>query len=99
MKISVVFEFNSTNSFSADTNLDTFRFKKTEKENIWMAVEKMRKGKRKFERKRTSYKLCREEMCVTEELNCGTATVNKDFVVLLAIYLGSDDSNQGEDLN
>ena len=99
MKISVVFEFNSTNSFSADTNLDTFRFKKTEKENIWMAVEKMRKGKRKFERKRKSYKLCREEMGVTEELNCGTATVNKDFVVLLAIYLGSDDSNQGEDLN
>ena len=26
MKISVVFEFNSTNSSSADTNLDTFRF-------------------------------------------------------------------------
>ena len=26
MTISVVFEFNSTNSSSADTNLDTFRF-------------------------------------------------------------------------
>ena len=26
MKISVVFEFNSTNSSSADTNLDTFSF-------------------------------------------------------------------------
>ena len=26
MKISVVFEFNSTNSSSADTNLNTFRF-------------------------------------------------------------------------
>ena len=26
MKISVAFEFNSTNSSSADTNLDTFRF-------------------------------------------------------------------------
>ena len=78
MKISAVFEFNSTNSSSADTNLDTFRFyqkfykvarylatwqfkeglKETEKENIWMAVEKMRKGKRKFERKRKRYKLC-----------------------------------------
>ena len=26
MKIIVVFEFNSTNSSSADTNMDTFRF-------------------------------------------------------------------------
>ena len=26
MKISAVFEFNSTNSFSSDTKLDTFRF-------------------------------------------------------------------------
>ena len=26
MKISFVLEFNSTNSFSADTNLDTFRY-------------------------------------------------------------------------
>ena len=34
-----------------------------------MAVEKMRKGKRKFERKMKRYKLCREEMDVTEELN------------------------------
>ena len=44
------------------------RLKETEKENIWMAVEKMRKGKRKFERKRKRYKLCREEIDVTEEL-------------------------------
>ena len=42
--------------------------KETEKENIWMAVEKMRKRKRKFERKRKKYKLCREEMDVIEEL-------------------------------
>ena len=33
-----------------------------------MAVEKMRKGKRKFERKRKRYKLCRGEMNVREEL-------------------------------
>ena len=33
-----------------------------------MAVEKMRKGKKKFERKRKRYKLCREEIDVTEEL-------------------------------
>ena len=33
-----------------------------------MAVEKMRKGKRKFERKRKIYKICREEINVTEEL-------------------------------
>ena len=33
-----------------------------------MAVEKMRKGKRKVERKRKRYKLCREEMYATEEL-------------------------------
>ena len=33
-----------------------------------MAVEKMRKGKKKFERKRKSYKLCRKEIDVTEEL-------------------------------
>ena len=31
-----------------------------------MAVEKMRKGRRKYERKRKRYKLCREEMKVTE---------------------------------
>ena len=33
-----------------------------------MAVEKMRKGKKKFERKRKRYNLCREEIDVTEEL-------------------------------
>ena len=33
-----------------------------------MAVEKMRKGKRKFERKKKRCKLCREEMDVAEEL-------------------------------
>ena len=33
-----------------------------------MAVEKMSEGKRKFERKRKRYKLCREEMDVTKEL-------------------------------
>ena len=33
-----------------------------------MAVEKMTKGKKKFERKRKRYKLCREEIDVTEEL-------------------------------
>ena len=33
-----------------------------------MAVEKMRKGKRKFERKRNRYKPCTEEIDVTEEL-------------------------------
>ena len=33
-----------------------------------MAVEKMSKRKRKFERKRKRYKLCREDMDVTEEL-------------------------------
>ena len=53
MKISVVFKFNSTNSSLADTNQET------EKENIWMAVEKIGKGKRKFEKKRKRYKLCR----------------------------------------
>ena len=41
--------------------------KETEKENIWMVVEKMRKGKKKFERKTKRYKLCREEMEVTEK--------------------------------
>ena len=33
-----------------------------------MAVKKMRKGKRKFERKRKRYKPCREEIDVIEEL-------------------------------
>ena len=34
-----------------------------------MAVEKMRKGKEKFERKRKKYKLCREEIDVTEHMD------------------------------
>ena len=42
--------------------------KETEKENVWMAVEKMRKGKKRFERKTKRYKLCREETDVTEVL-------------------------------
>ena len=67
MKISFAFEFNSNNSSSAGTNLDTFRFyqkfyrylarylatwqskeglKETEKENIWIAAEKMRVRKK-----------------------------------------------------
>ena len=33
-----------------------------------MAVEEMRKEKRKFKRKRKRYKLCREEIYLTEEL-------------------------------
>ena len=33
-----------------------------------MAAEKMRKGKRKFERKRKRYEPCREEIDVIEEL-------------------------------
>ena len=33
-----------------------------------MAMEKMRKGGKKFERKRKRYKLCREEIDITEEL-------------------------------
>ena len=33
-----------------------------------MAAEKIRKGKKKFERKRKRYKLCREEMDITEEV-------------------------------
>ena len=45
-----------------------------------MAMGKTRKGKRKFERIRKRYKLCKEEMDVTEEVNCETATVNKGFV-------------------
>ena len=52
--------------------LATWQFKEglkeTEKENILTAVEEMRKGKRKFERKRKRYKLCREEIDVTEGL-------------------------------
>ena len=34
--------------------------------------------------------------CYKRAENCGTATVNKSFALLLAIYLDSDDSNQGE---
>ena len=33
-----------------------------------MPVEKMRQGKRKFERKRKRYKLCREQIDVAQEL-------------------------------
>ena len=33
-----------------------------------MTLEKRRKGKRKFERKRKRYKLCREEIDITEEV-------------------------------
>ena len=64
-----------------------------------MAVEKMSKRKRKFERKRKRYRLYTEEMDVTEELKIGAATANKGFVLLLAIYVDCDDSNQGEDLD
>ena len=47
-KISVVFEFNSTNSSSADTNLATFRFyQKFYKVASYLAVQK-----RKFKRNR-----------------------------------------------
>ena len=81
MKISFAFEFNSTNSSSAGTNLGTFRFyqkfyrylarylatwqskeglKETEKENIWIAAEKMRVRKKN--------ELCRQKVDVTEEL-------------------------------
>ena len=37
--------------------------------------------------------------CYKRAENRGTATVNKSFALLLAIYLDSDDSNQGEDLD
>ena len=33
-----------------------------------MAVDKIKKGKRNFERKKKRYKLCREDIDVTEEL-------------------------------
>ena len=42
-----------------------------------MAVEKMRQGKRKFERKKKKCNLCREEMEVTEELKNYETAVNK----------------------
>ena len=41
----------------------------------------------------------RGDGCYQRASNCGAATVNKGFVLLLAIYLDSDDSNQGEDLD
>ena len=34
-----------------------------------------------------------------KSLKLWAATLNKGFVLLLAIYLDSDDSNQGEDLD
>ena len=85
MKISVAFEFNSTNSSSADTNLDTLRFyQKFYKVATYLAVpgkfKRNREGKyldgsgenekrkKKLRKKRKRYKLCREEMDVTEEL-------------------------------
>ena len=37
-------------------------------ENIWIALEKMTKGKRKFGRKRKRCKLSTEEMGVIEKL-------------------------------
>ena len=42
--------------------------KETEMENIWIALEKMTKGKRKFGRKRKRCKLSTEEMGVIEKL-------------------------------
>ena len=52
--------------------LATWQFKEglkeTQRQNIWIAVDKMGKGKRKFEGKRKRDKLCREEMDITEEL-------------------------------
>ena len=65
---------NFIKNFSQSTarQLATWQFKEglkeTEKENISMAVEKMRKGKIKFERKKKRCKLRREEMDVTGEL-------------------------------
>ena len=55
--------------------------KKTEKENILIALEKMRKEKKIFEWKKKRYKLCLEETDVKEELKIvWTAAVNKGFV-------------------
>ena len=86
MKISAVFECNSTHSASVDTNLDTVRFylatsylvasflavqgrfKRSKEGKYLVPMEKMRQGKRKFERKKKRCNLCREEMEVTEEL-------------------------------
>ena len=38
----------------------------------------------------------RGDGCYRRAYSCGAATVNKGFALLLAIYLDSDDSNQGE---
>ena len=55
--------------------------KETEKENILIALEKMRKEKKIFEWKKKRYKLCLEETDVKEELKIvWTAAVNKGFV-------------------
>ena len=51
-----------------------------------MAVENMRKGERKFERKRKRYKLCREEMDVTEELKI-KGLLLQIKVLYVAIYV------------
>ena len=75
MKISAILECNSTNSSSAETNLDTVRFyqkcqlkqlgqvasyfafqekfKRNREGKYLVAMEKMRQGNRKFERKKT----------------------------------------------
>ena len=77
--VPIVFQLTSTwtpsyliKNFILSSYVASWQFKEdlkeTEKENIWMAVEKMRKGKRKFEIKRKRCKLCREEMDVTEEV-------------------------------
>ena len=42
------------------------RLSRNRERNIWMAMEKTRKEKGKFERKRKGYKLCREDIEVTE---------------------------------
>ena len=60
IKISVAFEFNSTNSSKADTNLDTFRFyqkglKETDNQNIWVTVVKIRKGTKSLKEKGINY--------------------------------------------
>ena len=60
IKVSVAFEFNSTHSSKADTNLDTFRFhqkdlKETNKQNIWVEVVKMRKGIKSSKEKYINY--------------------------------------------
>ena len=57
-----------------------------------MAVEKIRKGKRKFERKMKRYKLCREEMEVTEEpkivklLYCETVSFPRILFLHLKLF-------------